>query len=159
MIQCKIHSLFWLVCMFPVNFLFNSIIFDRVLCLLGYEFLLNLSFVVFYIWDILMNQQKNRNIDKSWWLLSPLDFIISFDNTSLDISNFAYPLLELTTNNRCIPWILCQSKCMTPPQIFFFAWNGWNTSQWHPITWIWPLECSRKSQFWRSLKLRLSGAL
>ena len=43
-------------------------------------------------------------------------------------------------------------KMHDPPKKFFFAWNWWNTSQWHPITWIWPLECSRKSQFWRSLK-------
>ena len=43
-------------------------------------------------------------------------------------------------------------KMHDPPKNFFFAWNWWNTSQWHPITWIWPLECSRKSQFWRSLK-------
>ena len=43
-------------------------------------------------------------------------------------------------------------KMHDPPQKNFFAWNWWNTSQWHPITWIWPLECSRKSQFWRSLK-------
>ena len=73
---------------------------------------------------------------------------IPFFGTNIKWSQ--HPLSQ--TNYRCIPWILCQSKCMTPQKKFFFAWNWWNTSQWHPITWIWPLECSRKSQFWRSLK-------
>ena len=108
--------------------------------------------------------KPHSNIGTFWipWNNSLNNFEASFISRNMmyfvvfyfvGLGNWITPVWFLTIKEKNIIFAFIDTHSLIfftwqmhdPPKNKYFAWNGWNTSQWHPIIWIWPLGCSRKS--------------